>query len=350
MSRATLRDFATRLQTILEGVKVDQGMRLSTALQAMIEHGLKLLTAHDRDTLEAGKLQLLIAKAKKQQKLMIWKSIGLFKEDLSQLSLWQQQTERDFLQKGFKKASGFVAKTLARKALLDGVMSRVMHATGEKLEGFLENWSDRQIESMWQKVAIGFAQGKTTRDIAKSIQGTAARNFKDGHLAKSKEHARTVAHTAVQHVSTATRMELYVENDDLIKGYTFVATLDLKTSAVCQSLDNKTFKLDKGPLPPMHPNCRSTTIPELGPMFDFLDEGATRSAEQGPVKADLTYYEWLKKQSTASQDKVLGKNLGEVFRSKSMNPTKFAEMRLDKQFQPVKIRDILKQTGFVRDG
>lgn len=50
--------------------------------------------------------------------------------------------------------------------------------------------------------------------------------------------------------------------------YDYVAKLDKKTSKVCHSLNGKTFKVkDMVPgvnAPPMHPWCRSTTIPKVG--------------------------------------------------------------------------------------
>ena len=50
-----------------------------------------------------------------------------------------------------------------------------------------------------------------------------------------------------------------------IKKYRFVATLDERTSEVCQAKDGKEFDIDKGEpgesLPPLHPRCRSTIVP-----------------------------------------------------------------------------------------
>ena len=49
-----------------------------------------------------------------------------------------------------------------------------------------------------------------------------------------------------------------------VEWYEFLATLDGRTSEVCRELDGKHFKVrDAMPgknYPPMHPNCRSTTV------------------------------------------------------------------------------------------
>ncbi|NFZ30137.1 phage head morphogenesis protein, partial [Staphylococcus aureus] len=50
--------------------------------------------------------------------------------------------------------------------------------------------------------------------------------------------------------------------------YKYVAKIDSKTSKLCHSLNGKIFKVkDMIPgvnAPPMHPWCRSTTVPHVG--------------------------------------------------------------------------------------
>jgi len=43
--------------------------------------------------------------------------------------------------------------------------------------------------------------------------------------------------------------------------YIWVSVLDSGTTDICRSLDAKTFEVGKGPKPPMHVRCRSTTAP-----------------------------------------------------------------------------------------
>jgi SPP1 gp7 family putative phage head morphogenesis protein len=45
------------------------------------------------------------------------------------------------------------------------------------------------------------------------------------------------------------------------KKYRYVATLDSRTSSICAALDGREFEYGKGPMPPQHFNCRSTTVP-----------------------------------------------------------------------------------------
>ena len=59
--------------------------------------------------------------------------------------------------------------------------------------------------------------------------------------------------------------------------YKYVAKIDKKTSKICHTLNGKVFKVkDMVPginAPPMHPWCRSTTVPHLGNWRDkFFNE------------------------------------------------------------------------------
>jgi len=104
--------------------------------------------------------------------------------------------------------------------------------------------------------------------------------------------------------------------------------LDSRTSAICRSLDGKEFKYGDGPLPPVHFNCRSTTIPivdyrtlGLRPPEEIIGP-ARRASEGGQVSADTNYGQWLQRQSKEYQAEVLGKSRLPYFEklSKELGP------------------------------
>lgn len=76
-----------------------------------------------------------------------------------------------------------------------------------------------------------------------------------------------------------------------IEQYIYIATLDNRTSDVCADLDGKIFKTKDGKvgvnLPPMHPNCRSTT----GPYYDesILKNMKRRARNQEGVGKEIEY-------------------------------------------------------------
>ena len=78
-----------------------------------------------------------------------------------------------------------------------------------------------------------------------------------------------------------------------------MATLDLRTSAVCRQLDGKTFLVEEAKagenLPPMHPFCRSITVPMTNnrPGTRWARDPVT--GKSMTVPADMTYSQWYEK-------------------------------------------------------
>lgn len=110
--------------------------------------------------------------------------------------------------------------------------------------------------------------------------------------------AKTLVRTETAYIYEASTMAGYSECG--IDWYEFLATLDYKTSEICQEMDGKHFKVkDAVPgenFPPMHPNCRSTTVCWF-PGEEEKKAQTTRIAknESGKyyeVPADMTYQEW----------------------------------------------------------
>jgi hypothetical protein len=68
------------------------------------------------------------------------------------------------------------------------------------------------------------------------------------------------------------------------------------------------FEYGKGPTPPQHFNCRSTTVPVVN--YDELGftppPPAKRASAGGQVPADQTYGQWLAKQDLETKAKALG--------------------------------------------
>lgn len=84
-----------------------------------------------------------------------------------------------------------------------------------------------------------------------------------------------------------------------VKQYEFVATLDRRTSDICQDMDGKVFDLkDLRPgtnAPPMHCRCRSCIVPYFGDDEGLSGTRAARDPETGKtvqVPAKMTYSEW----------------------------------------------------------
>lgn len=113
-------------------------------------------------------------------------------------------------------------------------------------------------------------------------------------FAVGANNARRLIRTESAYIYNQMDTEAYKESG--IEYYRFVATLDLKTSKVCQELDGKVFKTTDAQVgvnfPPMHPWCRSVTIANID---DNTLKTLNRRAEKEKVPADMTYKEWENK-------------------------------------------------------
>lgn len=202
----------------------------------------------------------------------------------------------------------------------------------------ISGWGVTEVNRLVMGVKSGFVQGKTTRQIVKEVVGA-------GGLADvSQRNAATVVRTALNHVSTAAREQVYQANSDIVEKYEWVSTLDSRTSTICRSRDGQKWEVGKGPLPPAHPNCRSTTAPVISSDYDFLDVGAKRAArgaEGGTqVDASTTYYDFLKQQPAWFQDEALGPVRGKIFRNSGITPEEFRAISVDGFGRPLSLNDM----------
>ena len=205
----------------------------------------------------------------------------------------------------------------------------------------LKNWQDTEVNRLVMGVKTGFVQGLTTRQIVKNVTGA-------GGLADvSARNAATVVRTAIADVSNQTRQVVYQKNSDVVEGYELVVTLDSRTSNICKGWPpGKVYKPDDKfrPMPPFHPNCRTTTAPVVSSEFDFLDKGAKRAAKGAEggmqVDANTSYYEFLKQQPAWFQDKALGPVRGKIFRNAGLTPEEFRVASVDGFGRPLTLKEM----------
>lgn len=225
-----------------------------------------------------------------------------------------------------------------RAAILNHPLSVRGPTGGKLLKAFIRGWTRAERERVSGAIRQGFFEGQTNFQIIRTIRGTAAAGYQDGLLAVTQRNARTVVHTAIQHVSAQTRMATLEANPEVVAEIEIVATLDSKTSQVCRSMDKRRFALDVGPRPPFHPNCRTTFI-AITRWSERFSEGATRAAVgangAGQVSASVSYYSWLKSQPASFQDQALGPKRAKLFRDGGLTLERFTELQLDRNFRPL---------------
>lgn len=174
-----------------------------------------------------------------------------------------------------------------------------------------------QAERFAQLVRQGLLTGEPTPSIVKRLIGKlqfgetaktpAQLAAAGGQLTTLADNQITaLVRTSINQVANAASQQVYEANQDITKRYRYVATLDSRTSARCRALDGREFEYGKGPLPPQHFNCRSTTVPIID--SDILPPStiATRASKDGQVPINQSYGEWLAKQPRNVQAEALG--------------------------------------------
>lgn len=134
-----------------------------------------------------------------------------------------------------------------------------------------------------QAVLTGKSPQRSIQDIVKAF-------------GVSKSQASCLVMTETAAIAQLSKRDCY---DDLgVEKYEIIATLDLKTSEICQEMDGKVFdtkdRIVGVTCAPFHPRCRTTDCPYFDDEFEHMFERAARD-ENGQVyyvPADLTYKDW----------------------------------------------------------
>lgn len=197
-------------------------------------------------------------------------------EDTYMRSVFDTQQATGVFQPFNALNSLIIQKTVQQKWLGDNYSDRI--------------WSDKNklIDTLETTFSQGVVLGRNPRVIARDISKATGVKY---------SNCERLARTEFNHIANEATREGYTQTDGLDR-YMFVATLDSRTSAICQSLSGKVFLVSEAEVgvnyPSMHPNCRSTTIPYLEDMdLSKMEQIATIGNKSYYVPAGLSYSEWL---------------------------------------------------------
>ncbi|MCK5644138.1 MAG: minor capsid protein, partial [Gammaproteobacteria bacterium] len=222
------------------------------------------------------------------------------------------------------------------------------------------------MSNYWQKwtneidgiVQAGFLEGSTIPEITNAITSQmdlSKSGTTKSVLDRSRRAAKSLAITGTNHYANASRIAFVSENDDILKGYRFLAVNDSRTSRTCARLDQTVWPANSPKLssvtPPLHPNCRSALTFEVDDRFklDTTDTNKASSFEvdgkRDPkqVSSDSIYYDNLKKLSASDQDAAIGPSLGKALRK--MNASEFAKQTGDSMNNPLTIKQMKQKNN-----
>ena len=158
-------------------------------------------------------------------------------------------------------------------------------------------WTDKKrlTDNIEQMLSQEFVRGRGPNDIA--------RDFAD-RLKVSYSNAQRLIRTEINYISNKGSLQAY-KDTGIVEKYRYLATLDSRTSDICRELDGKVFEIKEAKvgvnLPPLHPYCRSTTVPhfdddDIGELIEDRiardDDGEGRSVRLGE---NLKFFDWVDK-------------------------------------------------------
>lgn len=266
-----------------------------------------------------------------------------------------------------------VETTLPSPDLLRSIV-RARPFQGRSLRDWASDIKRADLQRIQQQIKIGVTNGETGDQIARRVVGSARLRGRGGTTQITRNQAKAITRTAVNGIANYAKREFYQANPGIFSKELFVATLDESTSAVCRANDGRTYDVGQGPIPPLHMNCRSLRVATIGqdalqnrPMKastnaallreftrkrgiagprggtirsrDALPRGtkgafddfARRRIRQltGTTTAKTDYASFLRRQSAAFQDDVLGATKGRLFRDGGLPLSRFVNRRGD---------------------
>ena len=199
---------------------------------------------------------------------------------------------------------------------------------GHTLEQWFETLATGTQRRLGQTIQRGVVEGLSTEQIVNTVRGTRALGYTDGILNTTRAQTQAIIHSAIQHATNQARVALFTDNEDMIDGVQWVATLDSRTCLQCSPLDGKVFPDGEGVRPPLHLRCRCAVVAvvksweDLGIDAEELSPG-TRASVNGQVPSTITYSEWLKTQPRSVVEDALGVKKSKLFLDGDLKLTSF---------------------------
>ncbi|BBH19818.1 hypothetical protein Back11_11630 [Paenibacillus baekrokdamisoli] len=223
------------------------------------------------------------------------------------------------LQKGAGIGSSFAKLDSIQ---LDKLLSTPWAPDGTNFSGRI--WADR-------KKLISELKTALTQNLIRGDSKDQVISEFSKRMGVSRSAAARIIMTESAYISGQSRLDAYKELG--VTEYKYMATLDLRTSSICKSMDGKIIPITEAQAgvnyPPLHAHCRSTTIPHFE---DNVQERAARGDDGKTygVPGDITYQEWEKKHLPSEKNGMHG--IDELVTSQSIQ-------------QPLN-NDIIKSSSF----
>ena len=334
--------FAVDLNRFMDGHAVREVIAELRSLEVILVEQIEAadLAGYAIESYKVRRLQALLQQTKETIKASYKKVSKLHKTTLNQLSKIQAE------------AAVGMANTIADFELMTVAFTGTDYkniVTGSLIEGHpAEAWWAKQGDNLKHafegQLRQGLLQAETNQELVQRIRGRATgrripittskgstivvNEYAGGIMDVPRHQAESLVRTSVQSVSNRTLFETYKENQDVLKGFELLVTLDGRTSEICMARSGGAWDFQGDPLPqsavdmrfpgepPYHFRCRSILLPitfsfdEIISTKRFDGLGDTRpnlkASMDGTVSGIKTFEQWLKTKDVEFQKEKLG--------------------------------------------
>jgi len=316
-----LIDASTRHQVFLQRYGGGESKKAISYL-TRLRHKINARLAQEPTDFQRHRLTALLDDVSQMVAILMNDMSGAVKHGMGKLAL----NEASFSATLYGKASTVDFTIPSDEQLITAVNAAPMAApVGMKtitIDEALKEFGKKKAVQIAQTISDGVTLGQTTPEIIRAVSGLMNTQI--------RRQADALVRTAVNHTSSVARAMVYEDNEELLEGYQWVATLDGRTTMICGSRDGEVYQQGSGPMPPAHWNCRSTTIPKVKEAFNVGSKlkGARpfKGAKgAGTTSGRTTYGGWLKKQPVEFVDEALGVERSRLFRAGKLSIDKFTD-------------------------
>ncbi|MCR5447433.1 MAG: minor capsid protein [Schwartzia sp.] len=209
---------------------------------------------------------------------------------------------------------------------IDTIINQPWAGDGKIFSDRLWRDKDKLVNTLQQEMTQAVTRGDKLGDAVKKIAS---------RMNVAKSSAARLVMTESAFISGRSQRDCFKGLG--VNKYEYVATLDRKTSEICQEMDGKVFDIDDYKpgtnAPPMHCWCRSC----IAPYFDDeeISERAARDPKTGKtvrVPESMTYREWEKKYEAPIPKQVVNKDSTELTSSANSVIGKLNENTSEQRF------------------
>ena len=192
------------------------------------------------------------------------------------------------VQKGFNIGDTF---TILDTRTIESIISKPWAPDGSNFSERI--WKDREllVNELQKELAQSFIGGDAPDEAIRNISKK---------MDVSKKAAGRLIMTESAFFANEARFKAFKELG--VEEYQFLATLDMRTSDICQEMDLEIFKLSERILgvnwPPLHVWCRSTIIPHFEGNIKQRWARDIKTGKGYYVPGDMNYKEWYKEHLT----------------------------------------------------